>query len=385
MKNYNDINVGFFKLQLAFIIFILTISVNPLLAQNFSRVVNLAFNGKTATTVNVSVMPPGSGNKKSQITVGDNVFSGTKLVIPPNTIVALQSPSGKQVLRATDQIKAMEYTLTFTAQGEIHTVSGIGGQIISTVKKIAGYNYKVNNGKGTTAAARGTEFTFTDYSRPGAEKASIVTTEGTINIIDQVPVTIKGIAPNTKKKGGTLTKSVSTVQSAGQEYYSTNEPANFYDYAEAISVLTSELKFESYPDERADDLTCLGDLLMDNNQAQKAIGPYDEALQIYEEEYGFEDLFTLEAKLSLADAYIMSGQDVKGNNLFYEVESILLDFMKMDLEDLDYVREDGDKEGEYLICDDIIEIYGLLGWAYDIFGDEVNRDLYYNKMEEGCQ
>jgi len=383
MKNYNDFKTGFFKLRLTFIIVLLTFSVNSLFAQKFSTITNLGLNGKSATTVPIGMMPPG-GENKSQASVGNNLVSGTKLIIPPNTMVILQSPGGKQVLKSIDPNNSLKYSVTFTTEGENHSIEGVGGQIVSTVRKLVGYNYKVNNGKGTTAASKGTEFTFTDYSQSGNKKASVTTEEGTIIIIDEVPVSINGAPPIKNKRGENITKSVSTFQSAGQgEFTSSNDPVEYSDFNKAISEISNE--DYSDIDEKADNLLCLGDLYMDNDQAQQAIKPYSEAVQIYEKEYGIEDLYTIEAYLCLADAFKMNNQLDDANDIFNKVESILTDYFEIDLEDLEYVKEENDIEGKELICEDIADIYELLDWAYDIIGDQQSSKEYYNKMVNGCQ
>ena len=358
-------------------------SASSIFAQ--STIIGLRFNNQTVSSVKLNVMPPGKGGNQSEAKVGDQLASGTKLIIPPNTIVILQSPGGKQKLTSITGAP-MEYTLEITPKGENHITQGVGAQIQNTVNQTVGYNYKVNNGKGTTAASKGTVFTFTDLSQPNNEQAKITTEEGTINIIDEIPVRIAGAPEKPNKHGGTLTKSVSRLQSQGQgQFISSNQPVNYNNYDEAISAIGSEVNSESDPDERADDLTCLGDLFMDNEQPAKAIAPFRQAAKIYEEEYGDDDLSTLEAKLSLAEALMDSDKDDEANNILSDVESILLDNLSIDLEDLDYVKEENDDEAQQIICEDITETYGLLGWLYEIKADEKKSDEYYDKMDEGCK
>ena len=385
MKNYFLFQAGAFKFRQAIIICLFAFGINSLFAQS-SKVVNLAFEGKSATFVKGSVLPPGGGNN-SQINVNDIITSGTKLIIPSNTMVVLQSPKGKQVLKSTQPNINVEYSVTFNGQTEIHTINGLGGEITSTVSKLAGYNYKVNNGKGTTASARGTEFTFTDNSGSGNEQANISTSEGSINIIDQVPVSIGGAAPKVNKYGVSMTKSVSTEQSAGQqEFTSSNQPVYYDNYDEAILALYGEVGSSySDPDERADDLTCLGDLYMYNEQPQQAISYYDQAVKIYMQEYGDDDIWTLEAKLALADAYKQSGQSQQAYQIVDPVKNILTDFKDWDLEDLQYVRDYEFGEGADLICEDLIDVYGLLSWAYEILGNYDESNNYFNKMLNPCQ
>ena len=149
--------------QCVVIAIVFLLMLNAVYAQKFSTITGLALNGKSATTVNMNIFPPGKGGNKTVANINDQLPAGTRLVVPANAIVKLQSPGGTQVIKPT-QGKPIEYTVEFTAQGENHVVKGLGAQIQNTVKKVAGYNYRNTNEKGTTAASKGTEFTFTDLS-----------------------------------------------------------------------------------------------------------------------------------------------------------------------------------------------------------------------------
>lgn len=365
----------------------LLFSMNALFAQ--SSVIGLRFNGQNVNSANTTVMPPGNGGSKSQINVGDQLQSGTRLIIPPNTIVVLQSPGGKQVCSSTTG-KTMEYTVSITSNGENHTVRGSGAQVSSTVKKAVGYNYRVNNGRGTTSAARGTEFTFTDMSHGDNEKASITTQEGSINIIDQVPVHIGGQSAPTNKRGEPVTKAVSRTQSQGDaQYTSSNIPVNYDDYSQAIQFISDEINAIEDPEERADNLLCLGDLYMDFEQPQNAINPYHQAYQIFNDYYGEEDLYTLEAVISLSEALAHSGDVDNANQWIGNAYNILQELAAYNVEDLQYLSEleyvdEYDQEAYAVICEELSEIYGLLGWAYEITGDTVTSDQYYGAMENPC-
>ena len=122
----------------------------------------------------------------------------------------------------------------------------MGAQIVNTVNKTLGYNYRNTNERGTTAASKGTVFTFTDLSESKSEKATIVTNEGTINIIDQVPCTINGQPIKNNRKGGITTKSVSQTQSAGQATFtSSNKPIEYGNYNAAIAYIKNEINNET--------------------------------------------------------------------------------------------------------------------------------------------
>ena len=298
--------------------------LNSVYAQKFSTITGLAFNGKSATSVNMNIFPPGKGGNKTVANINDHLPAGTRMIIPPNAIVKLQSPGGTQVIKPT-QGKPIEYTVEFTAQGENHVVKGLGAQIENTVKKTVGYNYRNTNEKGTTAASKGTVFTFTDLSDGKNEKATITTAEGTINIIDEVPCTINGEPVKNNRKGGVTTKSVSQTQTAGDNAFtSSDEPLDYASLDAAVNYINNEINGgETDPEDIADDLMCLGDLYMDMEQPEQAIKPYSKAADYYLAEYGDDDLSTIEARLSLAQAYIEANNDAQGSAIVTECISIL--------------------------------------------------------------
>jgi hypothetical protein len=385
MKNKSPMVVHPCKIHAAImLLFLFIVSVAG--AQKVSTITGLALNGKSAASIDMNIFPPGKGGNKTTANINDRLLAGTRMVIPANAIVRLQSPGGTQVIKSI-QGKPIEYTVDFTEQGENHVVKGLGAQIENSVKKIAGYNYRNTNEKGTTAASKGTVFTFTDLSNGKDEKATITTAEGTINIIDKVPCTINGEPVKNNRKGGVTTKSVSQTQSAGDnEFTSSNTPLDYGNLERAIAYIQSEINSgETDPEDIADDLMCLGDLYMDNEQADQAIGAYSKAADYYLAQYGDDDMSTLEARLSVADAYMAAGDEAKGSSIVKESISILEDILDYDLDDLDFAKQNDDAESAYFICEEITDVYDFLGWAYDIKGDEAQSEAYYNKAEAGCE
>ncbi len=386
-KKQNSIRQHNDHFQTGMLVFVMLFVTISLFAQ--SSVIGLRFNGQNVRTANTTVMPPGGGGSVPQINMGDRLNSGTRLIIPPNTIVILQSPGGKQVCSST-QGKTMEYTVKITSNGENHSVRGTGAQVISSVNKSVGYNYRVNNGKGTTTAAKGTEFTFTDMSTGNNEKAIITTEEGSINIIDNVPVRINGQSAPTNKRGEPITQAVSHFQSAGeQQYTSSNRPIDYAGYSQAISIIGAEVYSIEDPEERADNLLCLGDLYMDFEQPNNAIEPFYQAKLIFEEFYGSDDLSTIEAVISLSEALAHSGKTNDANAWLGNAYQMLQELAAFNVEDLQYLQEleyfeDEDHEAYDAICDELAEIYGLLGWAYEITGDIATSDQYYEAMDNAC-
>jgi len=354
-----------------------------------SKIIGLRFNNQNVNIARCTIIPPGKVSNLSEARVGDLIASGCKLIIPANTIILLQSPGGKQRLGSTSG-KPMEYTLETSGSGENHAVKGVGAQIQNTVTKTAGYNYRVNNGKGTTAASKGTEFTFTDLSDGNVERASITTKQGTINIIDQVPCTINGEPVKNNRKGSVTTKSVLSTQTAGDETYtSSDEPLDYASLDAAVRNVSNEIeRGATDPEDLADDLMCLGTLYMDMENPGEAIKAYGQAAEIYDDLYGPEDIITIEAKLNLTDALVSTGNP--GNkslagNMTKDLISLLIEKLSYDLEDFEFLKEENDGEMLELVCEDILDTYELLGWAYDIAGNTKKSDEYYQLLENGCE
>ncbi len=352
-------------------------------AQQVSKVVSLRYNNKPVETANVDVLPPKEqGANSKSLTKGASLRSGTKLVIPANTLVQLKSPGGTQNIRSSN-LKSMEYTVVLTAKGENHIVSGDGASIINKVdpRKFVGYDYRNSNGRGTTAASRATEFTFTDLSSGKNEKASISTNEGTVHITEQRKVTIQGV-PVKNNSRGEIGKSVSTMQSAGSgEFISSDEPFDYRDYLEAINAISNELDSED-EDDQAEDLMCLGKLYIALEEPAKAIAHFKKAYEYFGSEYGEDATETLEAQLSLAEAYNLAGNLKESSRLVEEALQILKEIIEDIEEDIEFVHDD--EEALKLICDDIVEVAELCGWAYDIIGDTEESEEFYEQADKGC-
>ena len=385
MKHKPIITVRRYNLHAAILLLLLFI-VGVAGAQKTSTIISLWENGKSVSSVNMNIFPPGKGGNKTVANINDRLETGTKLIIPANVIVMLESQGGTQVVKSTKG-KPIEYTVEFTTQGENHTVKGLGAQIQNTVKKTVGYNYRNTNEKGTTAASKGTVFTFTDFSTGDDEKASIITTEGTIIIIDKVPCTLNGEPIKSSRKGGEVTKSVSKTQTAGDAAFTSSDaPVNYESLDMAVDYINNEIKNKDIdPEDIADDLMCLGDLYMDADKPVEAVEPYSMAADYYLDEYGDDDLSTLEAQLSLADAYIVAKDDAKGMAITEKSINILKEILDIDLDDLNFSKQNNDAEAEDFICSEITDLYNFLGWAYDIKGDQATSEEYYKKEEAGCE
>ena len=359
-------------------------------AQQVSAVVALRFNNQSTSRAKVNILPPGKGANKTEIAVSDKFGSGTKMIIPIGTVIVLRSPGGTQVVSNINKEKSIEYKVEFSDKGENHIVKGVGAQIENNVKKTLGYSYRNTNERGTTAATKGTEFTFTDLSDGENEKAKIITKEGSIKIIDQVPYYVNGKAIKNDRHGKLTTRSISKTQSAGENIYtSSDEPRENDTYESAINDIKNEIEMEMQngdvdPEDLAGDLMCLGDLYMVVKDPLNAIDAYRKASDYFTELYGEDDLYTIEANLSLAAAYLAAGNAAESKEIINASIKFLEETLEDAEDDLKFVKEDDDAENEDIICEDISEIYGYLGWAYEIAGDDANKEKYYKLADEGC-
>jgi hypothetical protein len=385
MRLYNLIKKAGSAQRLIIIIFLVSFSANSLLAQGFSTILGLTADGVNVESLTLKINPPGSGiNKSQKVFKGYKLISGTSIEIPPNTMVELQSPTGRQEVKSTSPGKSMEYTVNFTSKGEDHIVKG-EGQIKNFVNKIEKYNYKNSDGSGTTAASKGTVFTFTET---GNKQATITTEQGKIIITDEVPVRITNKSLKKDKDERELKKAVTKIQSAGdKEYNSVDDPVEYDDYNEAINSIKEEVTKEEQnyadPDDLAEDYTCLGELYMDMGQPENAVQPFKKALLYNENEYGPDDPETLESKINLAEA-LTETEDVnlqnQGKTLVLKSIQILEENLRYDKQD--YGDED-DAELQDLICEDIVDKYKLLGRAYHIAGNDERSNEYSGKAGKG--
>ena len=374
-----------------FIIVILSLFASEHMnAQQVSAVLALRFNNQSTSRAKVNILPPGKGANKTEIAVTDKFESGTKMIIPIGTVVILRSPGGTQVVSNINKEKSIEYKVEFSDKGENHIVKGVGAQIENNVKKTLGYSYRNTNERGTTAATKGTEFTFTDLSDGENEQAKIITKEGSIKIIDQVPYYVNGKAIKNDRHGKLTTRSISKTQSAGDNIFtSSDEPQENDNYESAINDIKNEIEMEMQngdvdPEDLAGDLMCLGDLYMVVKDPLNAIDAYRKASDYFTEVYGEDDLYTIEANLSLAAAYLAAGNAAESKEIINASIKFLEESLEDAEDDLKFVKEDDDAENEDIICEDISEIYGYLGWAYEIAGDDANKEKYYKLADEGC-
>ena len=365
-------------------IILFSVTMNSLNAQNvsYSTIKLLYVNSVRVDNAAVDIFPPpGKGKKSAQVQTGTVLYSGTEMIIPDHVKIIVKSPGGTQTLESSAG-KKYTYTINFTAEGENHVIKDAKMQ--SEVPPRIAYNYRVTTAGGTTCAVKGTEFTFIDESEGKTEKASITTKTGAVIIIDKVPVSINHELLKTKQ-GNPVTKSASYTQSAGSAtFVSSNKAIEYNSVEDCIKLIQQEINAETDPEDLADDLMCLGDLYMNKNMPKNAIVPFRRAAAYLEKMYGPEEMETIEAKLSLADALIETA-DPSNTEEGKEIVSQNIKILERELaESIEDYKDETDTEDKEFICEDLKEFYEYLEWAYHLLGNEAKSEEYKKKSDSDC-
>ena len=365
-------------------IILFSVTMNSLNAQNvsYSTIKLLYVNSVRVDNAAVDIFPPpGKGKKSAQVQTGTVLYSGTEMIIPDHVKIIVKSPGGTQTLESSAG-KKYTYTINFTAEGENHVIKDAKMQ--SEVPPRIAYNYRVTTAGGTTCAVKGTEFTFIDESEGKTEKASITTKTGAVIIIDKVPVSINHELLKTKQ-GNPVTKSASYTQSAGSAtFVSSNKAIEYNSVEDCIKLIQQEINAETDPEDLADDLMCLGDLYMNKNMPKNAIVPFRRAAAYLEKMYGPEEMETIEAKLSLADALIETA-DPSNTEEGKEIVSQNIKILERELaESIEDYKDETDTEDKEFICEDLKEFYEYLEWAYHLLGKEAKSEEYKKKSDSDC-
>ena len=365
-------------------IILFSVTMNSLNAQNasYSTIKLLYVNSVRVDNAAVDIFPPpGKGKKSAQVQTGTVLYSGTEMIIPDHVKIIVKSPGGTQTLESSAG-KKYTYTINFTAEGENHVIKDAKMQ--SEVPPRIAYNYRVTTAGGTTCAVKGTEFTFIDESEGKTEKASITTKTGAVIIIDKVPVSINHELLKTKQ-GNPVTKSASYTQSAGSAtFVSSNKAIEYNSVEDCIKLIQQEINAETDPEDLADDLMCLGDLYMNKNMPKNAIVPFRRAAAYLEKMYGPEEMETIEAKLSLADALIETA-DPSNTEEGKEIVSQNIKILQRELaESIEDYKDETDTEDKEFICEDLKEFYEYLEWAYHLLGNEAKSEEYKKKSDSDC-
>ena len=117
---------------------------------------------------------------------------------------------------------------------------------------------------------------------------------------------------------------------------------------------------------------------------KNAIVPFRKAAAYLEKMYGPEEMETIEAKLSLADALIETA-DPSNTEEGKEIVSQNIKILERELaESIEDYKDETDTEDKEFICEDLKEFYKYLEWAYHLLGNEAKSEEYKKKSDSDC-
>lgn len=353
------------------------------------QIVGMRFNGNFADAVNLTIISPDGKPFTGIVPYDQNrpYNSGTTFKTPANTSIAILYKGQTQIMDPNSVLKVSIVKNGVVAQ----TLTGRVKHVLKDVKTKLGF-YKAGNGY-TWAHAEGTEFYVEAFGK--SKKAKFTTEEGTIAIIQEVPINIKEAAKNEKTRGNRgegreLTTTKKIYSSAGEEYIAGNVQAISYrTYEEALRAFEQEINQKEaqgnfYMEEMADDFTLLGELYLDNGQYDEAIEPLRKAAY-YNTEANPEDLMVLESYLYLAEALIYSSNEAEfseGVNFAKEIIKILTEVVREYTEEYSYALELEDYDYAWDLCYELVDINEYLGWSYDLLDQFEQADQYYQASDD---
>lgn len=379
----NQLTKPLLKYLLFNFIFFLMLSANAQF-----QIVGMQFNGNFADAVNLTIISP-DGTPFTGIVPYDQsrpYNSGTTFKTPASTSIAILYKGQTQIMDPNSVLKVSIVKNGVVAQ----TLTGRVKHVLKDVKTKLGF-YKAGNGY-TWAHAEGTEFYVEAFGK--SKKAKFTTEEGTIAIIQEVPITINEAAKNEKTRGNRgegreLTTTKKIYSSAGEEYIAGNvQPVSYRTYEEALRAFEQEINQKEgqgnfYMEEMADDFTLLGELYLDNGQYDQAIEPLRKAAY-YNTEANPEDLMVLESYLYLAEALTYSSNEEdfnEGVNFAQEVIRTLTEVVREYTEEYNYALELEDYDYAWDLCYELVDINEYLGWSYDLLDQFEQADQYYDASD----
>lgn len=359
------------------------------------QIVGMQYNGQNSSSVNLTILSPKEQPFTGSVSYDPNKIynSGTTFKTPAATSIAILCQGQTQVMKPNSALK-----LTFVKNGiKAETLTGNVQHVLKDVKSKLSF-YKAGNGY-TWAHAEGTIFEVEAYDK--SKKAKFSTQEGTIAIIEDIPVSINEKAKNRIDRSGKaeerqLSTSRKTLNSAGEEYISNNvQPIEYATYEEALAAFDDETygRNESVNldnpnwtliEELAGDFTLLGGLYLENGQPEAAIDPLRIASEYYEQTDP-EGILTLESYLYLAEALIQSEDEDnsnEGKTYATTIIETLNELLEEDIVEFDYAEANGDEDLAWEIADELVDICEYLGWSHDLLGETEAADLYYDLVDK---
>jgi len=348
------------------------------------QIVGMQYNGAFANSVNLTILNPDGTQFTGSVPFDayKQYPSGTTFKTPANTAISILYKGQTQIISPNSSLKVSIVNNGVIAQ----TLTGKVQHVLKDVKQKLGF-YKAGNGY-TWAHAEGTDFFVEAYDK--SKKAKFITLEGTIAILEEVPVSITQTATNlethngkTKERELTTTKRI--YASAGQDYVTEElEPITYATYEEALYAFDDEInqleaQGNAYPEELADLFTLLGELYLDNGQFDEAIVPLAKSVE-YNNQVDPEAIETLEAVLYFCEALINATSDeahVQGVNLVQEIIGIFTEELKVYLSEYKYAYDIQDYDLAWELCNDLVDLNEYLGWSHDLLENYDQAEYYY--------
>ena len=362
------------------------------------QIVGMQYNGQYATSANLTILSPKGQPYSGAVAYDPNkqYASGTTFKTSDGTSISILCKGQTQIVSPNSALKVSLVNNGIMAE----TLSGNVKHVLKDVKSKLSF-YKAGNGY-TWAHAEGTVFDVEAFSK--SKKAKFSTEEGTIAIIEEVPVSINEAAKNQIDRSGKaderhLTASRKTLNTVGDEYITENiQPIQYATYEEAVNAFDDEtftknervnLNYPDWPliEELADDFTLLGVLHLENGQPDMAIDPLRLAAD-YTSATDPEGILTLESYLYLSEALILSEEEAnhnEGMTMAATIVETLNEALDESIADFDYATANNYDDLTWDIAQDLIDICEYLGWSHDLLGETEAADIYYNLVDQYSQ
>jgi hypothetical protein len=364
MKSHTPTNAMDFNFVLVFVFAIVHMGLS---GQTAVR----AINGQPYGTATLMI----SGQQAKDYPVGQVFQSGTTFETASQT-VELGAKGNTQILNPHTR-----HNIRFMGDKELHTTTK--GKVSHHVN-IPASRYKIS-----TPGVDGSSITTKFEVEVVGNATRIKSFEGTVNTFQKVPVKVNDAVSAGKGPKNNLNTTVYKSIHEGQEltFYDNPKPVIYGagTVQDALNDITKQLKQNEengFPEELlADENALVGELYLDLGEPEAAIPYFKKAIGYYEHFY-FAEQDIAEMNLNLAEAYYFLDDD--RYFAFYGTEAIklLLSENELNNEDLHYAEIDEDWDYVKFIKEDLNYNYYNIGWVYEIAGDTVSADHYYNLADE---
>ena len=327
---------------------------------------------------NITVGLPNQQPKNMQVALNQRFQSGTLFAVPANTVVWLGSNGNNQRLGPGSRHMA-----SAGAKGEVHKT--FFGSVAHYVKNKLNFYRASGPSNKQQGAVKGTIFTVTAVGKD----VKFFTQEGQVAVSRKVALNISEQSQNSRGRNQQLETTKTTYLNAGNEqmyYHNSNEQITYASYEEAIAEFKREL--DGLYDDGVDAefiveyFTLLGELYLDDGNAEMAIDSFETAIDLYEEELDPEDPLLADNYLGLAEAFYMAGYQEDGNETWNKATSFIVRDMENNELELNYFIQIEDYDTAWSIGMDVVDNLYNLGWAYYLINDTTNGDKFYAMARE---